>query len=122
MCIRDRNIPGVTGVLAAGQVVTVDALTGRIFDGEVPELLALRLTRPQARADSPALMLLRRITPYILPLHLVDPRADTFTPKHCTSLHDIMRYAHEMSYSEMFKISDSVTDNSAGVALSLIHI
>ncbi|MGE4311136.1 PEP/pyruvate-binding domain-containing protein [Desulfovibrio sp.] len=114
------NIPGVTGVLAAGQVVTVDALMGRIFDGEVPELLALRLTRPQVRADSPALMLLRRITPYILPLHLVDPRADTFTPKHCTSLHDIMRYAHEMSYSEMFKISDSVTDNSAGVASELV--
>lgn len=114
------NIPGVTGVLAAGQVVTVDALMGRIFDGEVPELLALRLARPQVRADSPALMLLRRITPYILPLHLVDPRADTFTPKHCTSLHDIMRYAHEMSYSEMFKISDSVTDNSAGVASELV--
>ena len=114
------NIPGVTGVLAAGQVVTVDALMGRIFDGEVPELLALRLTRPQVRADSPALMLLRRITPYILPLHLVDPRADTFTPRHCTSLHDIMRYAHEMSYSEMFKISDSVTDNSAGVASELV--
>ena len=49
------NIPGVTGVLAAGQVVTVDALMGRIFDGEVPELLALRLARPQVRADSPAL-------------------------------------------------------------------
>ncbi len=114
------NIPGVTGVLAVGQVVTVDALTGRIFDGEVPELLALRLTRPQARADSPALVLLRRITPYILPLHLVDPRADTFTPKHCTSLHDIMRYAHEMSYSEMFKISDSVSENSAGVASELV--
>ncbi|MFT4300692.1 MAG: PEP/pyruvate-binding domain-containing protein [Desulfovibrio sp.] len=114
------NIPGVTGVLAPGQIVTVDALLGRIFDGEVPELLALRLTRPQARTDSPALMLLRRVAPYILPLHLVDPRADTFTPEHCTSLHDVMRYAHEMSYSEMFKISDSVTDNSAGVASELV--
>ena len=114
------NIPGVTGVLAPGQIVTVDALLGRIFDGEVPELLALRLTRPQARTDSPALMLLRRVAPYILPLHLVDPRADTFTPEHCTSLHDVMRYAHEMSYTEMFKISDSVTDNSAGVASELV--
>ncbi|MDD4701572.1 MAG: PEP/pyruvate-binding domain-containing protein [Desulfovibrio sp.] len=114
------NIPGVTGVLSPGQIVTVDALLGRIFDGEVPELLALRLIRPQTIADSPALMLLRRVAPYILPLHLVDPRADTFTPEHCTSLHDVMRYAHEMSYSEMFKISDSVTDNSAGVASELI--
>lgn len=114
------NIPGVTGVLDPGQIVTVDALLGRIFDGEVPELLALRLTRPQARTDSPALMLLRRVAAYILPLHLVDPRADTFTPEHCTSLHDVMRYAHEMSYTEMFKISDSVTDNSAGVASELV--
>ena len=114
------NLPGVTGVLNEGQVVTVDALTGRIFDGEIPELLALRLTRPQARADSPALMLLRRVAPYILPLHLVDPRADTFTPVHCTSLHDVMRYAHEMSYSEMFQLSDSVTENSAGVATQLV--
>lgn len=114
------NIPGVTGVLAPGQIVTVDALLGRIFAGEVQELLALRLTRPQAKTNSPALALLRRVAPYILPLHLVDPRADTFTPEHCTSLHDIMRYAHEMSYSQMFKISDSVTDNSAGVASELV--
>lgn len=114
------NLPGVTGVLSEGQVITVDALTGRVFDGEIPELLALRLTRPQARADSPALMLLRRVAPYILPLHLVDPRADTFTPEHCTSLHDVMRYAHEMSYAEMFQLSDSVTENSAGVASQLV--
>lgn len=114
------NLPGVTGVLSEGQVITVDALTGRVFDGEVPELLALRLTRPQARADSPALMLLRRVAPYILPLHLVDPRAETFSPAHCTSLHDVMRYAHEMSYAEMFQISDSVTENSAGVATQLV--
>ena len=114
------NLPGATSVLQAGQVVTVDALSGRIFDGEVPELLSLRLKRPQPRVDNPALALLRRIAPYILPLHLVDPRAETFTPEHCTSLHDVMRYAHEMSYSQMFQISDSVSEHSAGVACRLI--
>ena len=62
---------------------------------------------------------MRRIAPYILPLHLVDPRADTFTPRHCTSLHDIMRYVHELSYTQMFQISDRVTDNCAGVASKL---
>lgn len=114
------NLPGAAGLLTPGQVVTVDALSGRVFDGEVPELLALRLKRPQARADSPALVLLRRVAPYILPLHLVDPQSEMFTPEHCTSLHDVMRYAHELSYTEMFQISDSVTESSAGVASKLL--
>ena len=113
------NLPGATSILADGQVVTVDALSGRVFDGEVQELLTLRLVRPQTKASSPALVLLRRIAPYILPLHLVDPRAETFTPRHCTSLHDIMRYVHELSYTQMFQISDRVTDHCAGVASKL---
>lgn len=114
------NMPGATSLLSTGSVVTVDALSGRVFAGEVPELLALRLRRPQTGGNSPALALLRRTAPYILPLHLVDPRAETFTPGHCTSLHDIMRYVHELSYARMFQISDSVTDNSAGVACRLV--
>ncbi|MBO4301242.1 MAG: pyruvate, phosphate dikinase [Desulfovibrio sp.] len=113
------NLPGVTSLLSEGTIVTVDALSGRIFKGEVPELLALRLSRPKSGGNSPALVLLRRVSPYILPLHLVDPRAETFTPGHCTSLHDVMRYVHELSYARMFQISDSVTDNSAGVACHL---
>ncbi|MBQ9405422.1 MAG: pyruvate, phosphate dikinase [Desulfovibrio sp.] len=114
------NVPGATNLLTQGTIVTVDALSGRVFKGEIPELLSLRLRRPKTGGNSPALVLLRRIAPYILPLHLVDPRADTFSPKHCTSLHDIMRYVHELSYTRMFQISDSVTDNSAGVACHLV--
>ena len=113
------NLPGAMSLLAPGQVVTVDALSGRVYDGEVPELLPLRLVRPRSRTDSPALMLLRRVAPYILPLHLVDPQAATFSPEHCTSLHDVMRYAHELSYSQMFQISDSVSEKDAGLACRL---
>ena len=114
------NLPGAVAALAEGAVVTVDALSGRVFAGEVPELLSMRLMRPKVTGNSAALSLLRRVTPYILPLHLVDPRAETFTPGHCTSLHDIMRYVHEQSYTRMFQISDNVTDNSAGVACHLV--
>ena len=57
------NLLGANSNLAEEQIVTVDALTGRIFDGEVQELLALRLVKPQARPSSPALVLLRRIAP-----------------------------------------------------------
>ena len=112
------NLAGATNQLTPGQVVTVDALSGRVFDGEVPELLALRLSRRQPRADTPALVLLRRVAPYILPLHLVDPQSALFSPANCTSLHDVMRYAHELSYSEMFLLSDCLSENCAGGAAS----
>lgn len=113
------NLPGALSLLTPGQIVTVDALSGRIFDGEVPELLALSLNRSLPGADTPALVLLRRIAPHILPLHLVDPQSELFTPGNCVSLHDVMRYAHELSYTEMFLLSDSVSDSSAGVASRL---
>ena len=114
------NIPGITNLLEAGQIVTVDALTGRIFAGEVPELLALRLAPRPIKADTPTLALLRRVTPHIMPLHLVDPHAALFAPENCTSLHDIMRFAHEKSYSEMFLLSDSMSEGSMGAASHLV--
>lgn len=114
------NIPGVTSLLEAGQIVTVDALAGRIFAGEVPELLALRLAPRPIKADTPTLALLRRVAPHIMPLHLVDPHAAVFAPENCTSLHDIMRFAHEKSYSEMFLLSDIMSESSMGAASHLV--
>lgn len=114
------NIPGITSLLEPGQIVTVDALTGRIFAGEVPELLALRLAPRPIKADTPTLALLRRVAPHIMPLHLVDPHAAVFAPENCTSLHDIMRFAHEKSYSEMFLLSDIMSEGSMGAASHLI--
>jgi pyruvate,water dikinase len=39
-------------------------------------------------------------------LHILDPRAPNFTPEHCTTIHDITRFAHEKAMGEMFQISD----------------
>lgn len=110
------NAPGATTLLTEGQVVTVDALRGRVFNGEVPELLELKICRRPPVADTPALALLRRVSGHILPLHLVDPQSDNFKPDNCTSLHDIMRFIHEKSYSEMFQLSDSMTESNENAA------
>ena len=115
------NVPGATSLLTDGEVVTVDALLGRIFAGEVPELMELSLRRHAPKADKPAQVLLRRVAPYILPLHLIDPQSELFAPANCTSLHDIMRYAHEKSYAEMFLLSDSLSESGgAGAASRLV--
>ena len=112
------NLPGITQKLTKGQVVTVDALAGRVFQGEIPELLSLAIKKEAPKEDTPALMLLKRVAPLILPLHLVDPNSELFQPKNCTSLHDCMRYAHEFSYDAMFKISDDLANGSNHEAAS----
>lgn len=111
------NAPGATMLLEEDQLVTVDALKGRVFNGEIPELLELHISRPPV-ANTPATVMMRRMAPYILPLHLIDPRAETFSPENCTSLHDVMRFIHEKSYNEMFLLSDTVSEGKDTAATS----
>lgn len=116
------NLPNATKILKKGEIVTLDALTGRVFKGEIAPLLELKINSPvKQAANTPGLAMLRRVAPYILPLHLIDPRSDLFTPDNCTSLHDIMRYAHEKSYTEMFQISDRLSESGvSGTASKLV--
>ncbi|MDR1777466.1 MAG: pyruvate, phosphate dikinase [Desulfovibrio sp.] len=114
------NIPGVFKKLPENGIVTVDAFAGRIFAGEIPELLSLSVSRKGGHVDKPELFLLRRVAPHILPLRLTDPQSELFAPENCLSLHDIMRFAHEKSYTEMFRISDDLSEGSAGAACRLV--
>ena len=113
------NLPGLMQTLKPGVEVTVDAFSGRVYEGKAEELLPLRLALDPVRLqDTPVHNLLRTVARYILPLNLTDPSSARFSPSGCQTLHDIMRYAHELSYHEMFAISDSAVD-AGGVALKL---
>ena len=41
-------------------------------------------------------------------LNLVDAEHENFSPAGCRTLHDVIRFAHEMSMREMFSISDDI--------------
>ncbi|MGA2193320.1 MAG: pyruvate, water dikinase, partial [Nitrospirota bacterium] len=43
----------------------------------------------------------RLILKYISPLNLIDPMMDSFTPEGCATIHDIIRFIHEKSVSEL---------------------
>jgi len=123
---REFGIPTVldakvaTSVIPQGMDVTVDAYSGRVYQGKVPELTALQRTRESAMKDTPVFQTLRRVADSIVPLFLVDPTAANFRPEECKTIHDIMRFVHELSYREMFKISDTLSGTEGSGSLKLI--
>jgi len=117
---REFMVPSVlaaknaTKLIPPGMEITVDAHAGRVYQGKVTELLAMRQTREPYMKETPVYQTLRRVADVIVPLNLLDPKAPSFTPEHCRTLHDIMRLIHEFSYLEMFQISEIVSDSGAG--------
>ncbi|MEW6441972.1 MAG: PEP/pyruvate-binding domain-containing protein [bacterium] len=122
---RELRVPALLNTRTAtrsipeGSLVTVDATSGFVYEGEIPALAALgESTVPdspppsplQARGRTPAGDLLEQILERISPLNLADPRSASFTPERCRTLHDLARYIHERSYAEMFGMGGKLGD------------
>ena len=109
---REFNVPTlitnqpIMELFPAGIEVTVDAFTGRVYEGEVSELLNAAHKEEKEIKGSPVHEHLKRISQFIIPLNLTNPASPDFTPEGCMTLHDLARFCHENSYKEMFQISD----------------
>lgn len=103
---RERGVPVVVGcgpgVLAEGDVVTVDGGAGKIFEGCLPGVMAQSrdVERMHARIRAGN----EDLAAVTVHLGLIDPEADNFTPEGCRSLHDVVRFCHEKSVAEMFSL------------------
>ena len=104
------DLGNATTTLSTGEMVTVDAFTGRIYAGRVPELINADYKTSGIMTDSPVYRDLLRKAEAIVPLNLKDPRSAAFDPVHCRTIHDIMRFVHEKAYGEIFQLGDQVTD------------
>jgi len=106
---REYNIPAVfnthdaTRILSDGMEVTVDAVRANVYEGTVKELLKEK--QENAFESSPALAQLREVLQLTTPLNLTDPNDPGFRPTGCKTLHDITRFAHEVSMHAMFNLS-----------------
>ncbi|MFZ5812945.1 MAG: PEP/pyruvate-binding domain-containing protein [Thermodesulfobacteriota bacterium] len=100
-------VPGVLAALENGMEVTVDADGRAVYRGRVQEVLAHARPRKSPGDQTPMHAILRRVMDHITPLHLLDPSdAVGFRPEKCRTLHDITRFAHEKSVSEMFHFGE----------------
>lgn len=89
-----------------GAEVTVDAFTGRVYRGKVTELLQALPKNVAHMKDTPVYDYLRRVADLVTPLNLVNPAVPEFRGDNCHTLHDLARFCHEHSYTEMFQVSD----------------
>lgn len=106
---REYGLPVLVGAVGAtrrltpGQVVTVDASHGRIYQGEVDSLK--KYATPGAiKPDTPFATRLRALMSFISPLHLLDPASPEFNPRNCQSINDLVRFSHEKGMAEMFSL------------------
>jgi pyruvate,water dikinase len=109
---REFRIPTLVGVGSAtrliphGEEITLDATQRIVYRGRVEQLLTeKKLLNPMK--DSPTYNLMKSALRRIAPLSLTDPQKENFNPAGCRTLHDVIRFAHEMSMREMFRIGDA---------------
>ncbi len=101
---RERGIPVLVGSdieLATGQVVTVDAASGRIFNGCVNAVLQ---SEKNISNNDVLQQKYAQLAPLTSHLSLINPDGEDFSPAGCRSMHDIVRYCHEKSVQEMFHL------------------
>ncbi len=105
---REFGVPALFGVpdavrnLAGETVVTVDSRRQRVYAGRREDLLKEASATPDLMAGSPVQTVLKQVLARLSPLNLTDPRSPYFKPSGCRTLHDITRFCHEKSVSEMF--------------------
>ncbi|MDO9566025.1 MAG: PEP/pyruvate-binding domain-containing protein [Candidatus Desulfaltia sp.] len=92
--------------LKADTEVTVDAFNGNIYEGRIDELVEAG-KRENHFKDTTVFKVLRELLKNIVPLNLIYPEDEKFSPDYCETFHDITRFSHEAAMREMFKIVDN---------------
>jgi pyruvate, water dikinase len=136
-CIaREYSLPMITGTgkatrtLRDGQWIILDADRASIleapediwskgpFAGREPILQDRDKTRSEQEPKIPPESV--RLHGLIEPLSLTDSYGPTFSIMECESLHDIIRFTHEMAVLSMFRLGDSILEE-AGMLVHVLH-
>jgi len=107
---REFSVPSIFRIgtaaerLAPGSVVSVDATSRKVYEGSRwPGMRERVLARIATGGIPPRAGPLHDL---ILALNLTDPDARSFKSKHCRSVHDTIRFMHEMSVRSLFTFGD----------------
>ena len=110
---REYGVPTLVDAAGAaelpeGQMVTVDAFHGKVYQGRMEDLLRFQSPHPRHSPDSPVISRVRAVADLIIPLNLMDRRSKEFRPENCRTYHDITRFTREKAIQVMFGLMDDV--------------
>ena len=100
------NTGNATVNLQHGKEVTVYADDKTVYSGIVQAMVDSPCARRDLISTSPFMRKLKYIMSFISPLKLIDPQDPSFVSHGVRSLHDIVRFAHEMAMREMFLLGE----------------
>ncbi|MFP4454308.1 MAG: PEP/pyruvate-binding domain-containing protein [Desulfonatronovibrio sp.] len=104
---RESSVPVIINVSKAlqifenGQMVTLDGNHGTVHEGGTAPEKAL-----SPRKSSWLSRKLEDILERVSTLNLKDAESQDFIPQNCRSMHDLIRFTHEMGVREMFALTD----------------
>ena len=120
---REFAIPFIVGARGAsetipqGTLVTLDADSATVYEGLDEARLSPRALAGRPFLDSPVSRRLRDLLDTISPLSLTDPQSPSFSPQGCRTIHDLIRFTHELAMKEMFGLGDSLDRQTISVRL-----
>jgi pyruvate, water dikinase len=119
------NAGDATKILKAGKVVTLhidNEGSAKVYEGFIKELVKTSRESVFGMESIGEYRKKRQLLRYISPLHLVDPLMEDFTVEGCRTIHDVLRFMHEKSVTELIdeaRHRGVNTDSQATVRLEL---
>ncbi len=107
---REFNVPmfinaaNAVDILRNETIVTVDAKAGRIYRGRIEGLLRKGVLDVNTKESMPHEKVIKNVMNSITPLNLVRINESGISPDDFGTIHDIVRYVHDVSVKEMFSM------------------
>ncbi|HUV49977.1 MAG TPA: PEP/pyruvate-binding domain-containing protein [Anaerolineae bacterium] len=124
---REYGVPTILNTeiamktLKVGQEITVDAINGTIYEGRIEQLIEAGKSDNPFK-DTAVFEMLRAVLQSIVPLNLICPEDEKFSPQYCETFHDITRFAHEMAMNEMFKLGEGAHRRKGGAVKLVVKL
>jgi len=116
---REYRTPALFGterassMLPEGLEITVDVESKRVYAGRIKGLISIEAGQEDLHMQSSEVKTLRRLLRWIAPLSLIDPASPEFSPSHCRTLHDLIRFCHEKAMENLVRLQTDTNKSSA---------
>jgi pyruvate, water dikinase len=121
---REFGIPAIvdaknaTRLLKDGESVTLVADSCKVYKGRWDDADSIPAQTRSLVFESPMFQRLRGALDLITPLNLKDPKDNSFSPAGCRTIHDIVRFCHEVSLQAMFGLIGEAEDTPVSEKMS----